>query len=207
MIRVPPAVKIVIGVTLLAVLGATGKALLSPGPPSACIYSCSRPPVGIPRPAGVLLSRHGQGFEFTYPSGAQLASGSPTGVTTLNYADTDGSFNAEMAVTAGTGPGSLDGLINSAAARLGRSEVSNLQRVGSMPGAEIGFVAGAGALYEGDYSDSTGYQYPVKVGIVAVQHGRHWVTLVGISTESASDHSPLSFGMFDDVLARWRWVD
>jgi hypothetical protein len=203
--RVPPILKIVVGIVLLAGIGSAAKSAISPGPPAACVYSCSRPPAGVPQPAGNVLNRPDEGFSFTYPSRAKVV-GRSGPMTTLNFSDSDGSFDAQLAITAGNGAPPLSSLISHAASALDGTQIANLQRTGPMPGAEVGFVPGDGAMYEGEYSDSSGYQYPVKIGILAAEHRRRWVSLVGISTESASDRTPLSFGVFDDILARWRWT-
>jgi hypothetical protein len=204
-VRVPPLAKIALGITVMVLAGVTVKALVSPGPPSPCVFSCSSPPVGVPQPDGVTYSSPSNGFSFTYPAGAQTIAANGA-VTVLNYKDGGGSFSAQLIVNAGTGAESPASLVTGAASRLATSEISNLQSIGPILGAEIGFAPGEGEFFRGQYLDSLGYQYPVQIGIVAVQRGSHWVDVVGISAVGASSNTPLFFGVFDDILDRWRWT-
>jgi hypothetical protein len=202
--RLPPIAKITFGVIVLVGVGLVLKGSISPGPHARCVFSCSQPPAAAPAPTAGTFTSSRYGFSFEYPPEGQRISVRGAGVTGYNFVDRSGDLIGQMIVTAGSGHQSLSYLIDHEAKKLG--EVGNVSLSGPMLGAELGFESGVGNLYTGDFTDSIGIVHPVQVGIVAVQHGNEWVSVVGIGTSSSSDPTPPIFSVFDDVLDEWRWT-
>ncbi len=204
--RLPPLVKVAIGVVVLVAVGLGVKAIVAPRSVPRCLFTCANPPVGVPQPAGSTLNSAKYGFSFDYPPGATKASTEGSGVADLVYADDDGDFAGEILVAAGSGTTSATSLLTNGASTLSRYIV-NLRTVGGVPGAEIGFVPGDGQSYTGQYTSFDGSTSPVDIDAIAVQHRGVWVYMVGISTVDNSDNqsTAIAYPLFDDIVDRWRW--
>jgi hypothetical protein len=205
MTRLPPVVKMAIGILVLVFVGLIAKGAISPGPPTRCVFSCAAPPTATPLQTGATFSSPTYGFSFAYPSVGQRVSVGGDGVTSYVFGDSSGHFAGQILVGAGAGHEPLSYLVDGAARSLG-SEISNMSLVGPMVGAEIGFESGVGNLYTGEFTDSVGNVYPVQVGILAVLHGNEWVYMVGIGSSSSSHQQSPIFGVFDEILDQWRWA-
>lgn len=201
--RLPPISKITFGVIAFVGVGLILKGAISPGPSARCVTACSQPPASAGGGQTVFTSST-YGFQFGYPSGGRRIDVGGKAVTGYNFFLNSGEFAGQMLVAAGYGRQGLSYLVDHEAKSL--SNISNLNLSAPMNGAEIGFDAGAGNMYTGDYTDAVGNVHPVQVGVIAVQHGNEWVSMVGIGTASRSNPVPLVFSMFDDILAQWRWT-
>jgi hypothetical protein len=204
--RLPPIAKITFGVIVLVGVGLVLKGSISPGPHARCVYACSRPPKALAAPTAGTFTSSRYGFSFEYPPEGRRITVGGAGVTGYNFVDRNGDLLGQMLVTAGTGHQSLSYLIDHEAKKLGHFEIHNVSLSGPMLGAELGFESGVGNLYTGEFTDSIGDVHPVHVGIVAVQHGNEWVSMVGIGASSSTGPTPLIFSVFDDVLDEWRWT-
>jgi hypothetical protein len=203
--RFPPITKITFGVLVFVGVGLVLKGAISPGPPKRCVTACSKPPSAVGGSAGLFTSPT-YGFEFGYPSVGKRINVGGKGVTGYGFYDTRGSFAGQMLVTAGFGHQTLSYLVDHEAKQLGSFNISNLTLSAPLNGAEIGFNAGAGNMYTGAFTDSLGNVHPVDVGVIAVQRGNEWVSMIGIGAISGSNSTPLVFSVFDDVLDQWRWT-
>lgn len=202
--RIPPVLKLALGVLVLVGVGLLIKVLVSPGPPAPCTI-CTTPPKKVTLPGDPTFTSARYGFSFPYPAGLTTVSTSGHGVVGLEYGS-GGSFQLQLLVGAGSGTGDLVSLIDDEANSLSGSEITDLQTTGPMHGAEIGFAQGEGEFYSGDYTDSVGDVIPVDIGIVAVQRSSGWVEFVGISVVSGSSSTASYFGVFDSILDEWRWT-
>jgi hypothetical protein len=208
--RLPPIVKITFGILVFVGIGLILKGAISPGPSKRCTTSCSQPPKSSSGGSGGqgqgLFTSKTYGFQFGYPAAGQQISVGGAGVTGYNFYESTGNFVGQMLVSAGVGREPLSYLVEHQANLLRKSNVSNLSLTGPMNGAEIGFEAGAGNMYTAEFTDSLGNVHPVQVGVVAVEHGNEWVSMIGIGTTSSSNPTPLIFSIFDGVLDEWRWT-
>lgn len=202
--RLPPMVKVTFGVIAFVAVGLILKGVISPEPPSRCVSDCSQPPSSAGGGTAYFTSSR-YGFTFGYPSVGQRIDVGANGVAGYNFFDSTGNFAGQMLVKAGVGRQDLSYLVGNEAKSLG-SNISNLSLSGPLNGAEIGFVSGAGTLYTGDFTDSVGNVHPVQIGVIAVQHGNEWVSMIGIGATSSSNPSPIVFSVFDDVLDQWKWT-
>jgi hypothetical protein len=205
--RFPPIVKVTFGIIAFVGIGLILKGAISPGPSSRCTTSCSQPPKstsGGDNSQGLFTSKT-YGFQFSYPAVGQRISVGGGGVTGYNFYESTGDFVGQMLVSAGVGREPVSYLVEHQANSLRKSNISNLSLTGPMNGAEIGFEPGAGNLYTGEFTDSLGNVHPVQVGVIAVEHGNEWVSVIGIGTTS-SNPTPLIFSVFDGVLDEWRWT-
>ncbi len=206
--RLPPLVKVTFGVIAFVSIGLILKGAISPGPSSRCTTSCSQPPKsasGGSAGQGLFTSTK-YGFEFGYPAVGQRVSAGGAAVTGYNFYESTGNFVGQMLVSAGLGREPLSYLVEHQANSLRKLNVSNLSLTGPMNGAEIGFEQGAGNMYTGEFTDSLGNVHPVQVGVIAVEHGNEWVSMIGIGTTSSSSPAPLIFSVFDGILDQWRWT-
>jgi hypothetical protein len=203
--RLPPITKITFGVIAFVGVGLVLKGAISPGPAARCVTACSRPPAAVGGGEAFFTSRT-YGFQFGYPSVGKRINVGGKGVTGVDFYDTRGSFAGQMLVSAGLGHQPLSYLVDHEAKQLGSFDISNLNLSAPMNGAEIGFDAGAGNMYTGAFTDSLGNVHPVDVGVIAVQRGNEWVSMVGIGAISGSNSVPLVFSVFDDTLDQWRWT-
>jgi hypothetical protein len=202
--RFPPVVKITFGVIAFVGVGLILKGAISPGSPSQCVSNSSQPPSSAGGGEAYFTSSQ-YGFTFGYPSVGQRINVT-NGVTGYNFFVSTGNFAGQMLVAAGMGHPTLSYIVDNEAKTLGGSSISNMDLSGPMNGAEVGFEPGVGNMYTGEFTDSVGNVHPVQIGVIAVQHGNEWVSMVGIGTTSSSNPSPLIFSVFDDVLDQWRWT-
>lgn len=204
--RIPPLVKVAIGLVVLVAVGLVVKAVVAPGPVPRCVFTCANPPVGVAQPAGVTLNSSRYGFSFDYPAGATRAPTEGSGIADLVYADQGGDFVGEVLVAAGSGTTPATSLLTEGAATLSRYIV-NMRATGGVPGAEIGFVPGDGQSYTGQYTSFDGDTSPVDIDAMAVQRHGVWVYMVGISTVDNSDNqsTAIAYPLFDDIVDHWRW--
>lgn len=202
--RLPPMVKTTFGVIAFVAVGLIIKGAISPTPPSQCTSNCSQPPKSAGGGTAYFTSSK-FGFSFGYPSVGQRIKVGATSVVGYNFFDSTGNFAGQMLVDAGFGHPTLSYIIDNEAKAL-QSNISNMSLSGPLNGAEIGFTSGAGNLYTGDFTDSLGNVYPVRIGVLAVQHGNEWVAMIGMGAKSSSNPSPIVFSVYDDILDQWRWT-
>lgn len=202
--RVPPVVKIIVGVAVLVLVGVVVKDVVTPGPPARCVFACAEVPSIAPSTGYSTFTSQSYGFTFSYQSGAQSAPAGTPVVANLVYTDTNNNFFGEAIVAAGQGTPQLSSLVSGEASALTHS-ISDLQPTGPMLGAEIGLQSGDGEFYSGNFPQPSGTTLPVSIGIVAVQHGTVWVYMVGVSIVDPSSSNPDAFQLFDGIVDFWQW--
>jgi hypothetical protein len=100
--------------------------------------------------------------------------------------------------------------------------VEQVQDLGQIFGAEIGFAPGSGELYSGQIQQQNGQDLPVGIGVIAAQSGGTWAAIAVLTTcydaqngqleacneqDFDSQQEGLAGGAdYDDVLARWHWA-
>ena len=204
--RLPPLVKLAVGVGILVVVGVVIKDVVTPGPPARCIFTCASPPTGPYQPNGEVFTSEQFGFSFQYPGASQSYPTAGARIADLVYNDANGNFFGQFWIAAGTGTSTPASLIAGEASHLSsQNEIENLQDVGPMLGAEVGFQPAVGEFYSGEFPLPSGDVYVVDLGIVALQHDGDWIYMVAISTVDSNSHDPNMYSTFDDILDRWRW--
>jgi hypothetical protein len=126
-------------------------------------------------------------------------------------------------VWAGQGQEQPSGLISEFEQKLASGfPVEQVQDLGPIFGAEIGFTPGAGEFYSGQIQQQNGEDLPVGIGVVAAQSGGSWAVVAVLTTCYNAQNSQLEAcneadfdsqqeGLaggndYDDVLARWHWA-
>jgi hypothetical protein len=198
----------------LVLVGGAIQAVL-PSPP-ACTFSCVAIS-GPLQPAGKSLSS--QLFSFQYPTQLALVEPSKLGsVVTLN--DSNG---GPAYIWAGTGQEEPSGLISQFEQKVATGfPVQQVQDLGQIFGAEIGFTPGAGEFYSGQIQQQNGQDLPVGIAVIAAQSGGTWAVMAVLTTcvdaqngqlEACNEQDfdgqqeGLAGGSdYDDVLARWHWA-
>lgn len=216
--RLPALGKLALLSVGLVLVGSFVRAALPTHP--HCAYSCG-PDTGplqpdahsYPSSAAMAASL---GFSFGFPS--ELSVGQPELGSDVTLQNGGGQF----LVWSGRGPQSLSSLVLSHAQKIS-GVVQDLSAIGGVRGAEIGYVSGQGEFYSGQFQTQNGQDVPVGVVVIAAQPqpSGTWVVILGFtacvdpsgrSTEVCSDPTfqtggiLADGGMFDDVLARWRWA-
>ncbi|HET9060423.1 MAG TPA: zinc ribbon domain-containing protein [Acidimicrobiales bacterium] len=206
--RLPAMQKVVLVVLAFVVVGSAVQAVL-PGP-SKCYYNCTfvKGPV---QPAGATYSS--PYFAFEYPS--TMRRGGPTNGSLVTLNDTTA---GEVLIWGGNGEPPLADLVERYAEDL-PGTVLNLQDLGPVYGAEIGFVPGEGSFYAGDQLTGNGLE-PVGAGVIAAEHDGRWAVVVAFTScfdasgnlqrcdESLLTSQVLNLGDaqgYDDILERWQW--
>ena len=212
--RLPVLAKLAIVFGGLVLVGGTVQAVL-PSPPG-CAFSCISIS-GPLQPAGKSFSS--QLFSFQYPTQLTVVTPSKLGsVVTLN--DSNG---GPVYIWAGTGQEQPSGLISEFEQKVASGfPVQQVQDVGQIFGAEIGFTPGSGELYSGQIQQQNGQDLPVGIGVIAAQSGGTWAVMAVLTTcfdvangqleacnEQAFESQQEGLGGggdYDDVLARWHWA-
>jgi hypothetical protein len=212
--RLPVLGKLAIVFGSLVLVGGAIQAVL-PSPP-ACTFSCIAIS-GPLQPAGKSFSS--QLFSFQYPSALTLVTPSKLGsVVTLN--DPNG---GPAYIWAGQGQEQPAGLISQFEQKVASGfPVEQVQDLGQIFGAEIGFTPGSGEFYSGQIQQQNGQDLPVGIGVIAVQSGDTWAVMAVLTTCYAAQNGQLeacneqnfdgqqeglsSGSVYDDVLARWHWA-
>ena len=212
--RLPALAKLAIVFGALVLVGGVIQAAL-PSPPG-CTFSCIAIS-GPLQPAGKTFTS--QLFSFQYSSGLSVVTPSKLGsVVTLN--DNNG---GPAYIWAGQGQEQPSGLISQFEQKVVSGiPVEQVQDLGQIFGAEIGFTPGSGELYSGQIQQQNGEDLPVGIGIVAAQSGDTWAVIAVLTTcydaqnaqleacseqDFDSQQEGLAGGSdYDDVLARWHWA-
>ena len=212
--RLPVLGKLAILAGALVLIGGGIQAAL-PSPPG-CTFSCIAIS-GPLQPAGKSFT--GPLFSFQYPSGLSLVRPSKLGSTvTLSGANAGPAY-----IWAGQGQEQPAGLISQFEQKVASGfPVEQVQDLGPIFGAEIGFTPGSGELYSGQLQRQNGQDLPVGIGVIAAQAGPTWAVMVVLTTcydaengqlegcnEQAFDGQQEGLGggnAYDDVLARWHWA-
>lgn len=212
--RLPVLAKLAILFGALVIIGGGIQAAL-PSPPT-CTFSCVAIS-GPLQPAGHSFTS--QLFSFQYPSALSLVTPSKLGsVVTLN----DGNGGPAY-IWAGQGQEQPAGLIPEFEQKVASGfPVEQVQDLGQIFGAEIGFVPGSGEFYSGQIQQQNGQDLPVGIGVIAAQSGDAWAVMAVLTTcfdvqndqleacnEQAFDSQQEGLGggsAYDDVLARWHWA-
>jgi hypothetical protein len=137
----------------------------------------------------------------------QVAQQDATSVT-LNAASGDGAV-----VFIGSRGGDVSGAIQNAVSGLDSSIFQNLQQVGSIPGAQVGFVQGQGVALAGQFVDPNGGQAtPITVMVVAATQNNLTITALGFGSQDNSSPATNPFELngasaqaFDFALTNTIW--
>ncbi|MGO9658143.1 MAG: hypothetical protein ACLQVK_20425 [Acidimicrobiales bacterium] len=211
--RLPVLGKLAIVFGALVLIGGGIQAAL-PSPPG-CTFSCVAIS-GPLQPAGKSFSS--QLFSFQYPSGLTLVTPSKLGsVVTLSDS------GAPAFIWAGQGQEQPAGLIPEFEQKVAAGiPVEQVQDLGQIFGAEIGFTPGSGEFYSGQIQQQNGEDLPVGIGVIAAQSGDTWAVIAVLTVcfdvqnsqqeacneqDFDSQQEGLDGGSdYDDVLARWHWA-
>lgn len=145
-----------------------------------CGFTCG------PRIGPRLLSRSALtidrwGYTVEYDSHALSVAGKDENGVKLQAASGDG--EVDFVATSGSDTG---GAVKKAVSALGSSRFQNLQQIGPVRGAEIGFVNGEGVAYSASFVPPDGGGQAVPVGIVIISAAQDGVTIT-VTAFSASD--------------------
>ncbi|HZT96114.1 MAG TPA: hypothetical protein VFB34_04670 [Chloroflexota bacterium] len=185
-------------IVLLNILAALGQSA------NKCVHSCRIPPPPVSSPAAASSRFHSSGLGFTL-SYDKSVTGSPSNQTGSSVAwqwplKSGGYFDAQFQGSRARGTSPLQ-LVN---ALHGRS-FSQFQPIYPVAGAEIGYVLGAGEVYEGQWTPLQGQSQTERMVIMAAIKGGVGVTLVceGPKTADNGSHpNPAQIGVGAD-----QWCD
>jgi hypothetical protein len=198
---------IVAGAALVAVVVVITVIVVAVRPtPQPCHFFCG-PRSGPRLINGTLFTSSQFGYRVPYDSSAFTKAGEDAAGIQLQAANGDG----EVTFTAASGS-DTNGAIQAAVGNLSTSEFQNMQQVGPVPGAEIGFVQGDGAAFSASFTPSGGTGQGVPVGIVVMASTQNNVTIVALvfSQQDLSSVQDAPFGLtqgslFDSPISNMLW--
>ncbi len=172
--------------------------------PNTCKHNCRIPPPPTSPPAAAPSTFRSTafGYSLSYDKGV---TGSPSSQSGTSVAwqwplKRGGYFNAQFRGTKAAGQ-SPDQLVES----VHRGSFSQFQPVYAVAGAEVGYVPGAGEVYEGQWTPLQGQSQTERMAIIAAIKGKVGVTVVceGPKTSDNGEHpNPAQIGVGAD-----QWCD
>jgi hypothetical protein len=169
----------------------TAVAVLSRPTSQPCGTACG-PPVST-APAAAIYTNAAHGFSIAYPPSQLQVAVDQQDVVEFH----SGGGPIEFAVVSAA---SLDDAVSQAVQALPSSSFQDLQEVGPVRGAEIGFVPGTGTVWSATYVGGGGRgSLPVRVAVIAAQSGGLMVVATMFSAyDSGTAHAP--YGLSDDAI-------
>lgn len=187
----------VVGTLLVVIVVAvTASAVLTRVTPQLCHLSCG-PDVGpsLAVPSAYTSSQYGYRVEYD-SSTFVVSSHGPSSVQLV--VPTSAANLVAFSATAGS---NVSGAMSSAIGQLNTNVIQGLQAIGSVPGAEIGLVSGAGEAYSATFVPPNGGQsYPVSVVAMAATRGNLTLSVVAIGQQDLSSVADLPFGLANGGL-------
>jgi len=157
----------------------------------ACGFYCG-PHVEAPLRAAATYVNSAHGFSIDYsPDDLQVSTDQPD---LVEFQAVNGGPIGFRVVQAA----SLDAAVTQAMRRLPSSSFQDLQEVGPVRGAEIGYVPGKGTVWSATYYPSDGGgSSPVRIAVIAAQSNGLMVVSTMVSAyDAGNDHAP--YGLSDD---------
>lgn len=179
-----------IGAILAVVVIITAVATLVHPTPQPCGLYCG-PQTQSPLAAASTYTNSAHGFSIDYPaSKLSVAVDKPD---TVEFHSDGGPIQFQVVQAA-----SLDAAVSQAKQQLDSSTFQDMQEVGPVRGAELGYVPGRGTVWSATYQPSDGGNPgPVRIAIIAAQSGGLTVVATMFSDyDSGTDHAP--YGLSGD---------
>lgn len=175
-------------VALVVVISAVAT-LAHPGPQPCGLY-CG-PQTQPPLAAASTYTNSAHGFSIDYPAEKLTVSTSQDDL--VEFHSDGGPIDFRVVKAA-----SLDDAVSQAQKQLDSSVFQDMQVVGQVRGAELGYVPGKGTVWSATYQPADGGgSGPIRVAIIAAQSGGLTVVATMFSDyDSATDHAP--YGLSGD---------
>ena len=163
-----------------------------PSPPQPSGYYCG-PQVEAALPAPATYTNQAHGFSIDYlPTQLKVATQDPD---VVEFHSNAGPISFKVVSAA-----SLDDAVSTAMGDLSTATFQEMQEVGPVRGAEIGYVPGKGTVWSATYVPSGGGgKSPVRIAIIAAQSkGMTVVATMFSDYDSATAHAP--YGLSGDSI-------
>ncbi len=177
------------GIALLVVVISAIASLVHPTS-QPCGLVCG-PPVQPPLEAASTYTNSAHGFSIDYPA-SQLSVAS-SDADSVEFHSDGGPITFAVVSTS-----SLDDAVNQAQQNLDSATFQEMQVVGQVRGAEIGYVPGRGTVWSANYQSSDGSSSgQVRIAIIAARSGGLTVVATMVSDyDSSTGHAP--YGLSGD---------
>jgi hypothetical protein len=192
------AVAVIAG--LAGIIGVIG-AVVHPTPPD-CGFYCG-PHVEAPLAAASTYVNKAHGFSIDYPAASLSVATDQSDVVEFHSKLGPIQFKVVKA-------SSLDAAIKDAADQLPSATFQDMEQIGPVRGAEIGYVPGKGTAWSASYAPSGGGgSSPVRIAVIAAQsHGLTLVATMFSDYDSDTAHAPYGLAgdaLFDYPISNFHW--
>ncbi|MBV9100746.1 MAG: zinc ribbon domain-containing protein [Candidatus Dormibacteraeota bacterium] len=199
--RLPPRRMVMVAAAALAVVVVLITLIAVLARPTAnpkCVYACGPPRIGARAISGNAYHNPQWGYSVDFNTNALAVATSDTDSVTLQGGQ--GLPTAQVVAMSGT---DVNGALQNAVSGLNGQQYQDIQTAGSVPGAEVGEVAGVGTYLT---ANSTQVNQPVAIQVIAATS--HSVTIVVTLVDAQSQNNKvtgISNWDLDYVLSEVVW--